>query len=106
MLEARTPQVARHKSDAQMLLWRRHGLLLAAYVCLSVALTYPLVGHFQTGIVGGPIARADGWQNVWAGWWSLYALRHGLNPFVTQMLYYPNGTSLLLQTLNITNWIL
>lgn len=106
MLDVRTPQMARHKSHAQMLLWRFHGLLLAGYVLLSVGITYPLVNHFQTGIVGGPIARADGWQNVWAGWWSFYALRHGLNPFVTQMLYYPNGISLLLQTLNIPNWIL
>jgi hypothetical protein len=85
---------------------RTHLLPLAGYALLSVLLTYPLVAAFRSELVGGPIARADGWQNVWAGWWSLYALRHAQSPFVTPLLYHPQGISLLLQTLNITNWAL
>jgi hypothetical protein len=95
------------KNDRQkMLSWSIHISVLVLYLIIGCVLTYPLISEFGTAVYGGPIARADAWQNVWAGWWSSYALTNGLNPFYTPMLYAPQGTSLVLQTLNLPNGLM
>lgn len=66
---------------------------LVVYLILSVALFgIPVLGHFGTHI----IAFEDGDPSVimwWLAWWP-HALLHGLNPFVTHAILYPDGYNL------------
>jgi hypothetical protein len=86
-----------------------HSLILLGYFILSIALTWPLILHWRSGIVGGTGdftyggSFADATQNIWNMWWTRWALEHGQNPFWTDMLYYPEGVQMYLQTMNITN---
>ncbi len=77
-----------------------------SFLAFALWLTWPQVLVLGTGLVGGPIAQADGWQNVWNLWWVRTALLQGLNPFYTQLLFWPEGVQLGFQTLNITNALL
>ncbi len=64
-------------------------------------MTYPLAAHFGAAIPGDGF---DGWQNYWNLWWVKTALLDlHQSPYFTHFLYYPTGTSLLFQTLNIFN---
>ncbi len=89
--------------------WQVHLLVLLGYLLLSIALTWPLAATWTTGIVGGSGGFAyggsfgDATQNIWNMWWTRRALEHGQNPFWTDMLYYPEGVQMYLQTMNITN---
>jgi hypothetical protein len=78
----------------------------AGYTLVALLLLGPVVGAFATAIPGGPVAHTDGWQNVWNLWWVQQALTKGQNPFETPLLFYPQGASLYLQTLGITNGLL
>jgi hypothetical protein len=86
-----------------------HGHYLAAlagYLLLTLLMLGPFLAHWRTAIPGGPIAGVDGYQNVWNLWWVERALRSGQNPFVSGLIFYPQGAPLYLQTLNITNALL
>ena len=65
----------------------------AVYLVLSLALFgIPVLGHFGTHI----IAFEDGDPSVFMwflAWWP-HALLHGLNPFVTHAILYPDGYNL------------
>ncbi|HEY66072.1 MAG TPA: hypothetical protein G4O02_16030 [Caldilineae bacterium] len=80
---------------------RSAAFVLAAYLALTLGMTYPVVRHFFSAIPGDGF---DGWQNFWNLWWVRRALlvehRH---PFFTDMLYHPTGVSLLFHTLNPFN---
>lgn len=85
----------------------RHTLLaLVGYALTALLLLRVILPVFATAIPGGPVAQVDGWQNVWNLWWVQRALASAQNPFVTPLLFYPQGVSLYLQTLGITNGIL
>ncbi|HUP27780.1 MAG TPA: hypothetical protein VM409_05040 [Chloroflexia bacterium] len=45
-------------------------------------------------------------QNLWNLWWVRFALLHGHNPFVTDVIYYPTPVSLYFHTLNNFNGLL
>jgi hypothetical protein len=66
----------------------------------------PLLGQLTQAIPGGPVAGADGPQNIWNLWWVQRALAALQNPFYTTYLYHPHGTGLELQTLNASNGLL
>ncbi len=89
-----------------------HLLVLSSYLLLSIALTWPLIGDWRNSLVGSTGgfvydgSFGDGLQNVWNMWWVRQAIERGQNPFWTDMLYYPEGVQMYLQTLNITNAIL
>lgn len=76
------------------------------YLGLTLLMLLPLLPSFASAVAGGPVAQRDSWQNIWNLWWVQQALASGQNPFRTPLLYYPEGTQLYLQTLNITNGIL
>lgn len=76
------------------------------YLALSLIVMAPVLPVFSIAIPGGPIADVDGWQNVWNLWWVHRALATPTNPFFTDLLFYPQGVDLTLQTLNISNGIL
>lgn len=82
---------------------RNHGLPLLLYLGLALLMTWPLAGQFGAGVPGDSV---DSWQNIWNMWWLKKALLEGRNPFSTEMIYYPGGTSLLLHTLNPFNFLI
>lgn len=80
---------------------KSHLLALAGYLLLTIAMTWPAMRHFTTGIPGDGF---DGWQNYWNLWWVKQALLVlGSNPYFTHLLDAPTGVSLLFHTLNIFN---
>lgn len=103
--------------DANRPWLQTHLLALLIYLLLSVVLTWPLVVHWNTAVVGGLVAREaaspdynprfeyggfeDAAQNVWNVWWTGRAVEHQQNPFWSPMLYYPQGVQMYLQTLNL-----
>lgn len=68
------------------------------YLALFLAMTYPAVLQFRTHVWAG---AGDGLQMVWNLWWVDHAVTdlHQL-PWHTQMLHYPEGTSLLVHTMH------
>ncbi|RRR75634.1 MAG: hypothetical protein EI684_04235 [Candidatus Viridilinea halotolerans] len=78
----------------------------ALYLLLALITLGPVLPHFATAIMGGPIADVDGWQNVWHLWWAAQALTTGQNPFVTPLLFHPDGALLYVQPLNLSNGML
>ncbi len=82
---------------------RRFFIPLVLYFALAILMTWPL-GLYVTRAVPGN--AFDSWQNLWNLWWLRRALMHGDNPYVTPMLYYPQGASLLLHTLNPINFLI
>ncbi|MBC8448097.1 MAG: hypothetical protein H8D78_10120 [Chloroflexi bacterium] len=84
--------------------WWPHLWPLAAYLLLTLLLTYPLVVRFATAIPGDGF---DGWQNYWNLWWMKVALlQEHRSPFTTDLLYHPTGVSLYFHTLNPFNGLL
>ncbi|EFO80014.1 hypothetical protein OSCT_2099 [Oscillochloris trichoides DG-6] len=80
-----------------------HLSALALYVGLAILLTWPTTRYFTTAVPGNAF---DSWQNMWNMWWLRTALLERSNPYFTPMLYYPQGTSLLLHTLNPINFLI
>lgn len=87
-------------------LWLRlrfHLIVLLLYAIYTLYILANVLPHSATAIPGSGVALADGWQNTWNFWWVARALQQGTNPYRTDMLFFPEGTSLYLHTLNITN---
>ncbi|MEP6774747.1 MAG: hypothetical protein ABJA50_04050 [Chloroflexota bacterium] len=76
-----------------------HLLALGGYTALTLILTYPVALRLSSEVPGG----GDAWANIWNLWWVKQALldRH-INPYHTDMLYYPGGVNLYLHTLTLT----
>lgn len=73
------------------------------YLFVTVVIFLPLFRHYNQAIIGGDVAKIDGWQNVWNIWWVHKAILSGNNPFFSSYLYHPQGIDLRVQTLNISN---
>jgi len=83
---------------------KTHLCCLAAYLFLTLLLTYPLVLQFTKAIPGDGF---DGWQNYWNLWWMKVALlEEHRSPFTTDLLYHPTGVNLYFHTLNPFNGLL
>ena len=65
---------------------------LALFTILTLVVTYPLVLHLSSRIVG----CCDTWQHYWTIWWikGVFSSGAALHPFFTDYMYYPNGTNL------------
>ena len=78
-------------------------ILFFGYAILTIIMTYPVVfrlsSHFMCD--GG-----DGFQNVWNIWWVKTSLTTGAHPYYTNLLHYPDGITLLFQTLNPFNGLI
>ncbi len=71
------------------------------YLLFFIILTFPLILNFHTHFFTD---TGDGLQNVWNIWWINKAVTElHQNPWYTAYLHYPQGTSLLGQTLNPFN---
>ncbi|NOK61357.1 MAG: hypothetical protein GFH27_549305n126 [Chloroflexi bacterium AL-W] len=71
---------------------RHHVLVFTFYAFLSVALSWPTVLHFTTGLTSGGI---DAKHNLWTFWHTQQALLGQQPLFDAPFLYYPEGISLL-----------
>jgi hypothetical protein len=83
-----------------------HSIVALIYSLISLYLLARVLPNFASALPGAEVALADAWQNSWNLWWTRYALEHGLNPYWTPLIFYPDGASLYLHTLNITNAII
>jgi hypothetical protein len=70
----------------------RATLVLLAYGFLSVILTWPLAAQLATHVPAG--IGGDTWVHQWTFWWLKRCVSQGLNPFYTDLLFYPGGVSL------------
>jgi hypothetical protein len=76
----------------------RWTIIPSCYFLVSVIVTWPLLRHPGSRLVGDLL---DPWQTVWGFWWwheSLSAIR---SPFACQLLWWPDGISLWFQTFDI-----
>jgi len=84
--------------------WQIHLLVLAAYILLALALTWPLAARLVTHVPGN---GADDPPLTWNLWWVQDALlRQGTNPFDCDYLFYPLGINLAFYTLTVLNGLL
>jgi hypothetical protein len=75
---------------------RTHGLVLAGFVLLSVAIFLPADLHPTTVFIGA--TTADNTQHVWFLRWLPYALASHQNPLFTTNLIEPGGVNLMWNT--------
>lgn len=69
--------------------WRKHLVILIAYTLAALAMTYPLVLHFDAAIPG---VEGDAPSFVWAmGWLKTALLDLHVNPFRSDFVFYPLG---------------
>jgi hypothetical protein len=79
-----------------------HAAALLAYLILSVAFTWPLMSRLRTAILGMGDAR----HFVWMLWHTQQAVLGQEGLFHTNLLYYPYGTTLLVNALGPLTGIL
>ncbi|MBN1813302.1 MAG: hypothetical protein JXA14_15810 [Anaerolineae bacterium] len=66
-------------------------LALAGYLLLTVLMTLPVPELLTTRLVGH---GGDTWVHYWNNWWVGQALERGVTPYYTDLLFHPNGASL------------
>ncbi len=62
------------------------------YLLLVLLLTYPAIFHLQDRLIGNNI---DNWIYYWNNWWIGRAIADGHSWFATDVIFFPQGTSLL-----------
>src|SRR5262245_24113841 len=76
---------------------RRNFVVLVLYFLIALIVTYPLAFQFTTHVPGTTTWSLDEYGYVWNHWWFKYSLFDlHTNPFQTDYLFYPLGTSLVL----------
>ncbi|MBC7425484.1 MAG: hypothetical protein H7321_03020 [Bacteroidia bacterium] len=78
----------------------RISLILLLYAVLAVAFTWPLAANFSKSYIGY-VKTGDSSQYIWNIWHFSHCIKHGLNPFYTHYLFYPEGASLLMHAYTI-----
>ncbi|MCG8348981.1 MAG: hypothetical protein MI924_14515 [Chloroflexales bacterium] len=86
--------------------WRWNIAVLLGYLAATIVFTWPLVLHWQTGVIQHGSAPVDGGQNIWGLWWIRHAILHGQNPYVTSYLFFPDEINLFWQTFSLPNALL
>jgi hypothetical protein len=86
---------------------KRHLVILGLYLVLALGMTFPLVLHFGDHVPGTTTWSMDEYGYVWNNWWFKHAVFDlGQNPFQTNYLFYPIGTSLVLYTFTLLHVLL
>jgi hypothetical protein len=83
-----------------------HILALSCYMLLALVVMYPLPLHMGEQIVANGPGQVDGYLGIWNIWWTARALTSGQDPFVTPLLFYPQGLDLFWQTLSLPQGLL
>jgi hypothetical protein len=80
-------------------------LVLTLYAFLVIVLTWPIAGRLGAAF---PASDGDAWVHLWTFNWVKDALQSGQNPFFTDLLFYPDGVSLVYHNiawLHIAAWL-
>jgi len=80
-------------------------LILLIYCLITLIMTYPVVLRLNTHLVG---FGDDMWVHYWNNWWVKKTLADGGDLYSTNLLFYPEGASLLYHNfgwLNIAAWL-
>jgi hypothetical protein len=77
--------------------------VMMLYLLVGIGWTWPLVLHWDSGVIQLGVQPVDSGQNSWNLWWSLVSLRAGWNPFTTAYLFFPQTIDLFWQTLGLSN---
>ena len=86
---------------------KRNLPVLVFYLALALILTYPLVLQFGDHVPGTTTWSMDEYGYVWNNWWFKHAVFDlGTNPFQTNFIFYPIGTSLVLYTYTLLHVLL
>jgi hypothetical protein len=81
-----------------------HLVVIVLYALLTLILTYPLVTHFSTHVLGTDIWAFDEYTFIWNMWWFKYStLSLHSNPLFSSHIFYPLGISLVPYTYNLFN---
>lgn len=83
-------------------LWTRGGILLI-YALLTLVMTYPAIAQLSTHLLGD---TTDVYINPWANWWTMKALREGLDFYEMNYLFYPRGVHLHFHSFSHVNTLL
>ena len=71
------------------------------FLALTVVMTYPMVVHFGTGVLGPP---GDNFEYLFKLWWFKRALFDlGVSPFFTADVFYPQGYQLAIHEMSLAN---
>ena len=93
----------RQRSWRRQLGWQHAGVLLL-YALLTLAMTWPLVLHLGTGVLGPP---GDNLEYVWKLWWFKEALwERGVSPLSHPGVFYPFGYPLALGETTMVHTVL
>lgn len=89
----------------------RHDKLtaLALYAAVTGAFFFPVFQNFSGALLSGsgyPFDVRDGFHFLWNFWWVAGRLASGQGIYHTNLLLYPQGTSLVLQTLDTADALL
>lgn len=80
-----------------------HLLPPLGYLIVSLVATWPMLTHLQGSVPG----IGDWGQNMWALWWTRYALLSlEQTPFFTNYLFYPEGITLRFHPLDVSDGLL
>jgi hypothetical protein len=84
--------------------WRDHLAVLLGYALLTVVMTWPLVAHLDSAVLGPP---GDNLEYVWKVWWFKEALlERGVSPLYVPDVFYPYGYPLALSETTMTHTVL
>ncbi len=86
--------------------WAAHALALGVYTLMALAVTYPMPLHIGERIIANQPGQVDGYLGIWNIWWAATALTAGRSPFVTPLLFHPQGLDLFWQTLSLPQGLL
>lgn len=86
--------------------WLPHAIALVGYSLLTLIVTYPMPLHLGTRIIANQPGQVDGFLGIWNVWWTAHALTTGQSPFVTPLLFHPQGLDLFWQTLSLPQGLL
>lgn len=85
---------------------RRHLLVFGLYAALALIVTYPMPLQLTRSIAANEFGAVDGFLGIWNIWWTARALTDLRDPFVTPLLFHPQGLDLFWQTLSLPQGLL
>lgn len=77
-----------------------HLSFFIAFACLTLLITYPLPLQLASHLAGDDY---DVWARPWATWWTKYAISEGQSFYHTDMLFHPQGVSLIYHSFSHAN---
>ncbi|HMQ34610.1 MAG TPA: hypothetical protein PKD53_27995 [Chloroflexaceae bacterium] len=86
--------------------WAAHLVALGVYTLMALAVTWPMPARLGAQIIANGPGQVDGYLGIWNIWWTATALAAGRDPFVTPLLFHPQGLDLFWQTLSLPQGLL